>query len=60
MDCSSVSRSVRLIGAGLDPVTLASALGHEDATTTLKVNAHLFVRPRTDEAVRVALAGGRA
>jgi integrase len=47
----------RLIGAGLDPVTVAGVLGHEDATTTLRVYAHLFDRPRTDEAVRVALAG---
>jgi integrase len=47
----------RLIRAGLDPVTVAGVLGHEDATVTLKVYAHLFDRLRTDEAVRAALAG---
>jgi site-specific recombinase XerC len=47
----------RLIRAGLDPLTVASVLGHEDATTTLSVYAHMFDRERTDEAVRAALAG---
>lgn len=46
----------RLIRAGLDPVTVASVLGHEDAGVTLRVYAHLFDRSRTDEAVRVALS----
>jgi len=31
----------RLINAGLDPVAVADVLGHEDATTTLKVYARL-------------------
>jgi hypothetical protein len=31
-------------------VTVADVLGHEDATTTLAVYAHLFERKRTDEA----------
>lgn len=48
----------RLIRAGLDPVTVASVLGHEDATTTLRIYAHMFDRKRTDKAVRRALAGG--
>jgi hypothetical protein len=39
-------------------VPVASVLGLEDATTTLRVDAHLFDRPRTYEAVRVALSGG--
>jgi integrase len=47
----------RLIVAGLDPVTVAAVLGHEDATTTLKVYAHLYDRQKSDEAVRLALAG---
>jgi integrase len=47
----------RLIGAGLDPVTVASVLGHEDANVTLKVYAHLYNRQKTDDAVRIALAG---
>lgn len=45
----------RLVRAGLDPVTVASVLGHEDANTTLRVYAHLFDRRKTDEAVRAAL-----
>jgi integrase len=48
----------RLIGAGLDPVTVAGVLGHEDANVTLRVYAHLFDRTRTDDAVRAALAAG--
>lgn len=46
----------RLIGAGLDPVTVAAVLGHEDARVTLAVYAHLYDRVRTDDAVRGALA----
>lgn len=46
----------RLINARLDPVTVATLLGHEDATTTLKVYAAQFDRLRTGEAVRAALA----
>jgi integrase len=49
----------RLISAGLDPVTVAAVLGHEDATVTLKVYAHLFDRERTDDDVRRALGGAR-
>jgi integrase len=45
----------RLIRSGLDVVTVASVLGHEDPNTTLRVYAHLFDRKRTDEAVRQAL-----
>jgi integrase len=45
----------RLIDAGLDPVTVASVLGHEDASITLKVYAHRFNRQSRDEAVRLAL-----
>jgi integrase len=48
----------RLISAGLDPVTLATILGHEDPNVTLKVYAKLYDRRRTDETVRLALAGG--
>jgi integrase len=47
----------RLIRAGLDPVTVASVLGHENANLTLAVYAYLYDRQRTDEAVRLALAG---
>ena len=47
----------RLIGAGLDPVTVAGVLGHEDANVTLRVYAHVYDRRRSDDAVREALAG---
>ena len=46
----------RLIRAGLDPVTVANVLGHEDANVTLAIYAHLYDRMRTDKAVRLALA----
>jgi integrase len=46
----------RLIAAGLDPVTVAAVLGHEDPNVTLRVYAHLYDRRRSDEAVRSALA----
>jgi integrase len=45
----------RLIDAGLDSVTVAEVLGHEDATTTLKVYAKRFNRRRSDDRVREAL-----
>ena len=45
----------RLIANGLDPVTVASVLGHGDPNITLKVYAHLFNRDERDEAVRQAL-----
>ena len=50
----------RLINARLDPVTVAAVLGHEDATVTLKVYAHLWDRERTDDDVRKALASTRS
>jgi integrase len=46
----------RIIRAGLDPVTMASVLGHENANMTLGLYAHLFDRRRTDDAVRRAPA----
>ncbi len=46
----------RLINGGLDPVTVASVLGHENANITLGIYSHLYDRQRTDEAVRAALA----
>jgi integrase len=50
----------RLIRCGLDPVTVANVLGHEDANVTLGVYGHLWDRERTDEAVRIALADDTA
>jgi integrase len=46
----------RLIHHGLDPVTVANVLGHDDPHVTLKVYAHLYDRSRTDEIVRRALS----
>ncbi|HET8893021.1 MAG TPA: tyrosine-type recombinase/integrase [Gaiellaceae bacterium] len=48
----------RLIDAGLDPVTVAGVLGHEDPSITLKVYAARFNRQRKDDAVRLALSSG--
>jgi integrase len=47
----------RLIATGLDPVTVASVLGHDDPGITLKVYAHLFNKQDKHDAVRLALAG---
>ena len=47
-----------MIDAGLDPVTVAGVLGHDDPSITLKVYAARFNRERKDDAVRLALAGG--
>jgi integrase len=44
-----------LIAAGCDVVTVQSAMGHSDATTTLKVYAHLW--PRAEDRTRAAAAG---
>ena len=46
----------RLIAAGLDPVTVASVLGHADATRTLRVYGHLWDATAKKKAVREALA----
>jgi len=37
-------------------MTVAAVLGHEDATTTLRIYAHLFDRQEKDAAVREALS----
>ena len=50
----------RLIDAGLDAVTVAAVLGHEDASITLRVYAHRFNRQSRDEAVRAALGRVRS
>jgi integrase len=46
----------RLIASGLDQVTTATVLGHEDSSLTLRVYAHLFDRQERDEKIRGALA----
>jgi len=55
--CLRDAAASRLINAGLDPVAVATFLGHEDATTTLRKYARLFDRRRTGDAVRAALQG---
>jgi site-specific recombinase XerD len=46
----------RMISRGVDPVTLANLLGHEDARITLSTYAHIYDARRTDDAVRQAMA----
>jgi integrase len=46
----------RMIARGIEPVTLAKLMGHEDIRETLNTYSHLWDRVRTDEAVRQALA----
>jgi integrase len=47
----------RMIDAGLDAVTVAAVLGHEDPHVTLKIYAARFDPQAKDERVRAALAG---
>jgi integrase len=46
----------RMIARGIEPVTLAKLMGHEDIRETLNTHSHLWDRVRTDEAVRQAMA----
>jgi integrase len=46
----------RMISRGIEPVTLAKLMGHEDIRETLNTYSHLWDRVRTDEAVRQAMA----
>ena len=46
----------RVIARGIEPVTLARLMGHEDIRQTLNTYADLWDRVRTDEAVRKATA----
>ena len=45
----------RLIAAGVDPVTTATLVGHENANITMGTYAHLFDRRAQDEKIRAAL-----
>ncbi len=45
-----------MIAAGLDAVTVAGVVGHEDPSITLRVYAAWFNRVRRAEQVRAALA----
>jgi class 3 adenylate cyclase len=55
--CARDAAASRMIDAGLDPVTVAGVLGHDDPSITLKVYAARFNRQSKDEAVRAALSG---
>ena len=46
----------RMISRGVEPVTLASLMGHEDARITLSRYAHVYDKRRTDDRVRQAMA----
>jgi integrase len=46
----------RMIARGIEPVTLARLMGHEDIRETLNTYSHLWDRARTDDAVREAMA----
>jgi integrase len=46
----------RMIARGIEPVTLAKLMGHEDARITLSRYAHVYDKRRTDDAVRKAMA----
>ncbi len=46
----------RMISRGIEPVTLASLMGHEDARVTLSRYAHLYDRGKTDATIREAMA----
>src|SRR6266566_2460079 len=46
----------RMISRGVEPVTLASLMGHEDARITLSRYAHVYDKERTDDAVRAAMS----
>jgi integrase len=49
----------RMIARGIEPVTLAKLMGHEDIRETLNTYSHLWDRVRTDEVVREAMASDR-
>jgi integrase len=46
----------RMIARGIEPVTLAKLMGHEDIRETLNTYSHLWDRARTDDVVREAMA----
>ena len=46
----------RMIARGIEPVTLAKLMGHEDIRETLNTYAGLWDRARTEETVREAMS----
>jgi integrase len=45
-----------MIARGIEPVTLARLMGHEDIRETLNTYSHLWDRARMDDVVREAMA----
>jgi integrase len=45
-----------MIARGIEPVTLAKRMGHEDVRETLNTYSHLSDRARADDVVREAMA----
>jgi integrase len=45
----------RMIARGVEPMTLATVMGHEDIRETLQTYAHLWDREKADEVVRRAM-----
>jgi integrase len=46
----------RMIARGVEPVTLAKVMGHENARITLDRYVHLYDRQRSDDRIREAMA----
>jgi integrase len=46
----------RMIARGIEPVTVAKLMGHEDIRETLNTYSHAWDRVRTDDIVREAIA----
>jgi len=48
--------SQNVLARGIEAVTLAKLMGHEDIRETLNTYSHLWDRARTDDVVREAMA----
>ena len=46
----------RMVARGVEPVTLAKVMGHENARVTLDRYVHLYDRQRSDDRIREAMA----
>jgi integrase len=50
--------SLLIVGLKLDPVSVASQLGHRDPSTTLRTYAHLFDKTKDADETRDKLSAG--
>jgi integrase len=50
--------SLLIVGLKLDPVSVATQLGHSNPATTLRIYAHLFDKARHADEAREQLAKG--